>query len=332
MTAERGLNADEAANLFGPLEKASSVLVAVSGGADSMALLLLLSEWVKGRDARLTAATVNHCLRSTSEDEARKVARFAKSLGVRHKVLVWTDDKPASGIEEAARAARYRLLVGQARKTGASHLVTAHTLDDQAETVLMRLAAGSGPSGLAGMREESLREGVVHLRPLLTIPKTQLIATLQARGIDWCEDAMNRDPRFARPRLRAAREILESEGLTAGRLGLFARRMERMNRAVEKLAAVAWSDAVRQDGARTVLDGDVLLALPEEIALRVLVRAIGQHAAHAPDRLARSEALFEAVRDALAERKSLGRTLAGAKIAVRAGEVTISPAPPRRFA
>ena len=332
MTAERGLNAGEAANLFVPLEKASSILVAVSGGADSTALLLLFSEWVKGRDARLTAATVNHCLRSGSDDEARKVARFAKSLGIGHNVLEWNDDKPVSGIEEAAREARYRLLVDRARQIRASHLVTAHTLEDQAETVLMRLAAGSGPSGLAGMRPESPREGLVHARPLLGIAKARLIATLRERGITWSEDEMNRDPRFARPRLRAARQVLEAEGLTAARLGLLACRMARMNRAIEKVAAAAWSDAVRQNDTRTVLDGAVLLALPEEIGLRVLVRAIGRHADREPDRLARAEALFEAVRVALSEEKSLGRTLAGAKIAVRAGKVTVSPAPPRRFA
>lgn len=330
MTAERELNREEAAALFAPLENASGLLVAVSGGADSTALLVLLAAWAGESGIPLLAATVDHRLRPGSGAEARKVAALARKLGVRHRVLVWDEAKPGTGLEEAARKARYGLLAAAARKFGASHLATAHTLDDQAETVLMRLAAGSGPSGLAGMRPTSLRDGLVHVRPFLSVPKMRLVATLRARGIGWSEDEMNRDPRFARPRLRAARKVLESEGLTAERLGLFARRMARMSDAVERLAATAWAEACHQEEGRTVLDGAVLLALPEEIGLRVLIRAVGRHASQAPGRLARSEALFEEVRDALSRGKTLGRTLAGAKIAVRGGNVSVAPAPPRR--
>jgi tRNA(Ile)-lysidine synthase len=330
MAAEQGLNAEEAAHAFAPLEDAECVLLGVSGGADSTALLVLAAEWAEQRNLRLCAATVDHGLRPGSAAEAKAVGVLAKHLGVGHRVLVWTGDKPDTGVEEAARTARYALLEREAEKTGATHLATAHTRDDQAETLLMRLAAGSGPAGLAGMRGRVKRGGVVHVRPFLDVPKTRLVASLKERSVDWFEDETNGDGRFARPRLRGAREVLEREGLTAERLSVLAGRMARMADAVERVAAAAWPEAARREDGRTILEGAVLLALPEEIALRLLIRAVDGHADQPPDRLARSEALFASVRDALTAGKEVSRTLAGAKIAVRGGRVTVTAAPPRR--
>lgn len=330
MLSEPGLNVEEAELLFVPLDGARHVLAAVSGGADSTALLVLLAAWAKPRGMKISAATIDHGLRAESKTEAKQVAALAKQIGVPHRVLVWTGDKPAGGIEEAARAARYALLGAHAQKIGATHLVTAHTEDDQAETLLMRLAAGSGPAGLAGMRTSMRRGAVVHVRPLLGIAKARLIATLKERGVGWSEDAMNLDGRFARPRLRAAREVLSAEGLTNERLAVLASRMARMNDALERVAAAAWPEAARQEGVKTVLDGRVLLSLPEEIGLRLLVRAIGGHSDQTPDRLRKNEALYYAVRAALTEDRTAARTLAGAKISVARGQVTVSAAPPRR--
>lgn len=330
MAAERGLNAEETAYAFTACEAAKCILLAVSGGADSTALLMLASEWAKTSKVKLAAATIDHGLRPSSAAEAKKVAALAKQLGVPHRILVWKDAKPKTGIEEAARAARYALLDEAAKKAGATHLATAHTQDDQAETFLMRLAAGSGPAGLAGMRAVRRRGALMHVRPFLDVPKARLVASLMERGIPWFEDESNKDSRFARPRLRAAREVLEGEGLTAERLSVLARRMGRMADAVDKVAAAAWAEAARQESNKTVLDGAVLLALPEEIALRILIRAVGGHADQEPDRLSRSEALLSGVLEALRTGQTLGRTLAGAKISVRAGEVEVTAAPPRR--
>lgn len=141
---------------------------------------------------------------------------------------------------------------------------------------------------------------------------------------------MNADARFARPRLRAARDILAAEGLTNERLAALAARMARTNDALDRVAAAAWPEAARQEGTKTVLDGRILLSLPEEIGLRLLVRAIGGHADQMPDRLRKNEAAYDAVMDALRAAKSTARTLAGAKIAVGRGQVTVSVAPPRR--
>jgi len=330
MAAEQGLNSNETARAFASFEDAASVLLGVSGGADSTALLVLAAEWAGARKVRLCAATVDHGLRPESAAEAKAVGALAKRLGVEHRTLTWKGEKPATGIEEAARAARYALLDEAAKKIGATHLATAHTREDQAETLLMRLAAGSGPAGLAGMRAWVKRDGVVHVRPFLGVAKARLVASLKQRGVDWSEDETNRDARFARPRLRAAREVLEREGLTAERLSVLAGRMARVTDAMERVAAAAWPEVAHREDGRTVLDGGVLLALPEEIALRVLIRAVDGHGDQPPDRLARSEALLGAVREALRAGLEVSRTLAGAKIAVRAGRVTVTAAPPRR--
>src|SRR5262249_30876821 len=145
--------------------------------------------------------------------------------------------KPATGLQEAARAARYRLLATAAVRAQARCILTAHTLDDQAETVLFRLARGSGLGGLAAMaqigRVPDSAGGIMLARPLLVLPKSRLIATLERAGIDFADDPSNRDPRFARARLREVMPALAREGLDARRLALLAQRMRRADAAIE---------------------------------------------------------------------------------------------------
>lgn len=150
----------EAGAAFEGLSGEAALLVAVSGGPDSVALLALLAAWAQlpGRPA-LHAATVDHGLRRESAEEATAVAGLCAKLGVGHATLRWEGAKPASGVQAEARRARYALLANEARRLGGAALVTAHTLDDQAETMLMRLAHGSGPSGLVGMRERARSMG-----------------------------------------------------------------------------------------------------------------------------------------------------------------------------
>src|SRR5262249_36768196 len=157
------------------------------------ALMLLAQRWRRRRTRgpELIVATVEHGLRRGSRAEANAVGALARKLGLSHEILAWRGTKPKTGIEAAARAARYRLVAPLARRPGAGAIATAHPLDDQAETVLMRLAAGSGPAGLAGMRPRDLRHGVVLLRPLLGLRKARLLATLARAGIKWADDPMN---------------------------------------------------------------------------------------------------------------------------------------------
>jgi tRNA(Ile)-lysidine synthase len=313
---------DEAAALLARAFGGSGhVLLAVSGGADSTALLILAAEW---RDApRLTVATVDHGLRPEAASEAAEVADLARRLGFPHSILA-APVSSGTRIEAAARDARYSALNAHARTIGADAIATAHTLDDQAETVLMRLAAGSGPTGLAAMREVTMRDGLRHLRPLLDIPKARLVATLAARGIGWSEDAMNSDPRFARARLRAAQGALAAEGLTARRLGRFAARMARAEAAIEHAVDQAAAAHVAID-ARSRLVISAFAGLPDEVLLRLLARLIGQ-AGGGELRLERLERLLGRV---LGESEGAA-TLAGAKIVWRKDAIVVSAAPPRR--
>ena len=189
---------------FDPFEAEPAVAVAVSGGRDSLALALLTHEWVAARSGRIVALIVDHGLRSGSGEEAASTCTLLKSLGIEAVVLFWSGPKPRSGLQAAARTERYRLLSGECRRRGILHLLLAHHADDQAETVTMRAARGSGPDGLAGMAALVERPDVRLLRPLLAVPRERLTATLLARGVPWIDDPSNADLRFERARLRAA--------------------------------------------------------------------------------------------------------------------------------
>jgi tRNA(Ile)-lysidine synthase len=151
------VSAAEARTLFASLRSAPALLLAVSGGPDSTALMMLAARWRAALKTgpKLFAVTVDHGLRADSAGEARAVSRLARQLDIRHRTVRWIGSKPETGLQEAARAARYRLLAAAARLAGAAHILTGHTLDDQAETVLLRMARGSGMTGLAAMARET---------------------------------------------------------------------------------------------------------------------------------------------------------------------------------
>ena len=161
------ISQSEAKVLFADVKSAKALVLAVSGGPDSTALMVLAARWRKAlkRGPELIAVTVDHGLRAEAKREARVVARLAKELGIAHRTLRWTDAKPKAGIPQAAREARYRLLAQAAHRAGASHVLTAHTRDDQAETVVMRLARGSGITGLAAMRRVAVIPGRPEVEP-----------------------------------------------------------------------------------------------------------------------------------------------------------------------
>ncbi|MEH3146394.1 MAG: tRNA lysidine(34) synthetase TilS [Methylobacterium frigidaeris] len=306
-------------------------VLAVSGGPDSIALMgcaALLPPRVP-----VLVATVDHGLRAASQPEAEAVAAAAARLGLAHRRLAWTGPKPATGLQDAARDARYALLADLAAEVGAASILTAHTLDDQAETVLIRLCAGSGPAGLAGMAPARPLGGTTLARPFLDLSKARLVATCRARGWEFVQDPSNRDPRFARARMRALLPGLAAEGLTAGRLARLATRLRRDGAALD-LAAAEAGLRLRQEGpdrrGRTVLDGPGFLALPEAVALRVLGREIAAVAGPGRLRLERLETLLAGVRRALTEDVALRRTLGGALVTVAGPRLTLTTAPPRR--
>jgi len=330
------VSAAESQSLFAGLERAPALVLAVSGGPDSTALLALAARWRGSLDRGpgLTAVTIDHGLRRESARDAHAVKQLASRLGVHHRTLRWTGAKPETGLQEAARAARYRLLAAAARRARASHILTAHTLDDQAETVLIRMARGSGVTGLCAMARETALDGLILARPLLDIPKSRLIATLEANGLPFADDPSNRDPRFLRARLRRLMPQLAEEGLDARRLALFANRLRRAEATVEgavDAAAKAMSDGSWNDGGPIALDAQKFRNLPAEAGLRLLGRAIGRCGDEGPAGLAQLEALYAALASAMmATAPRLRRTLAGALVTLAGGTLRIERAPPRR--
>ncbi|KRE16070.1 hypothetical protein ASE66_09885 [Bosea sp. Root483D1] len=316
------LTGADAAVLFRSLAGEDALVVAVSGGPDSVALLALLAAWAGQSRPRLLAVTVDHGLRPEAAQEALMVGELCAGLGVEHRTRRWLGDKPQTALQEKARAARYALLAEEARASGATAIVTAHTADDQAETLLMRMAAGSGLAGLAGMAPRSAVNGIVLARPLLGIAKSRLVATCQASGLSFVRDPSNDDPRFTRIRWRRLLPELAEAGLTAGRLGQLANRLARADEALDRLAlrALAAVPAGEGDGQRW-FDFARLCQEPEEIVIRSLALALAaaqdsDAEAEVPLRLARLEDCTRALIAATREGRALRRTLGGFRLSL----------------
>jgi len=385
------ISAQHAKRLFADWKAAPAIVLAVSGGPDSVALMWLAARWRRtlARGPRLVAVTVDHGLRAEAKAEARDVKRLARALDLPHRTMRWTGAKPKTGLPAAARAARYRLLAQAARASGATHILTAHTRDDQAETLLLRLLRGSGIAGLAAMARQSERDGVLLARPFLHVSKSQLIATLKKAKLGFADDPTNRDLNFARPRIRTLMPVLAAEGGDTRNLARLASRLARANQAVEVLVdgaerylALRDREASRpQPGAGAkafkakifdaktfdaktfdaktfdarIFDAEAFVAMPEEIRLRLLKRAIDRFGHEGPAELGKVEALLEAVDRAVAESRSarlpslgqsspgqsslgqsspgqsrLKQTLAGALVSLIDGRIRVEPAPPRR--
>lgn len=294
---------DELGGLFdGSLGRFRVLVLAVSGGADSTALLHLVARWLArsaNRRPVVLAATFDHGLRTESGAEAAWVADQARALGLTHRTLVWSGLKPKSGVQAAARKARYDALGVLANdimgETVPAAVVTAHHLEDQAETVLMRMARGSGLDGLSGMAAVRWLEAgrVAIVRPLLGVGKDRLRATLEAGGLAWREDPSNQDPAFERIQVRRAMTTLAELGVTPQALGLVARRIARGRDAVDDMVVVAEKRVLTLNGgAFARLSRGGFKRLPEEVRVRILARVLfafgGQDS---PPQLSQVEAL-----------------------------------------
>lgn len=352
----------ELAALFSGFECSPALVLAVSGGPDSTALMWLAARWramLKSKP-KLIAVTVDHGLRQEAKAEAQAVAKLARKLGVTHRTVRWTGRKPKTGLQQAARAARYRLLAEAARKAGAGAILTAHTLDDQAETVLIRMARGSGVTGLGAMHGEvplpfaqrassplkgggeeersargegTAKHQLLLIRPLLDLPKSRLIATLETAKIPYARDPSNRDPRFTRARLRALMPELAREGLDAGRLALLARRLKRADAAIEAAVDRATAELTVNSSipGAVAFDAPGYARLPGEIGLRLIGRVVAAVGDEGPVELAKLEAL----KDALDAAQKVGnarfrRSLAGAVVTLKGPRIVVEMAPPRR--
>ena len=329
---EHPVSSQEAAELLNPLRLYRHVGLAVSGGGDSMSLMWLAAQWAgqTQQPPQLTVLSVDHGLRPGSAEDATWVGEQAETLGMAGAMLQWQGPKPTTGVQARARQARYDLLIGWCLDHGAGALVTAHSLEDQAETFLMRLARGSGVDGLSAMRparEEGSGDRSAILRPLLGVPRARLRSTLVAAGVRWLDDPSNRDPRFERVRWRKTLARLDQEGLAPAMIALSARRLARASQALEHATSKLEADVVEQDAKQASFRLAAVQDAPEELMLRLLKRLIMRYGASGePPELAALERLGEWITEGV----SGGRTLAGCRITRRKDAVRIRREDPRR--
>ncbi|WP_224703466.1 tRNA lysidine(34) synthetase TilS [Devosia aquimaris] len=261
--------------LFAGVAEQARIGLAVSGGADSLALMLLAARWATGRGVRprLKVYSVDHGLRPEAADEVAMVLSVAQSLGLDAQGLVWAGPKPASGVQEAARQARYGLMADAMARDGISVLLTAHHCDDQAETVLMRLAHGSGVDGLKGMTPFARMGTITIHRPLLGVESTALHALVREAGLTPAADPSNGDPHYERVRWRQAMPELARLGLDAATLALFAERMGEVDVALTQMSDACFAELVTLDGF-----GSARIALAPfiELGAAVSTRILGR--------------------------------------------------------
>jgi tRNA(Ile)-lysidine synthase len=282
-----------------------------------MALMHLLADWTRSRQgAAPVILTVDHGLRAESENETAKVAAWARKQGLAAHVLRWRGAKPQTGIEEKARKARYRLLGEWCAANGVNHLFVAHTLEDQAETFLLRLGRGSGVDGLSGMKPRAAFPirgfpALELLRPLLDFRRAELRAYLAARSAGWLDDPMNVEERFFRARLRKLLPVLDAAGLPTARIAEAAKHLARAREALDLATEHFLAHYARLDRNFAVLDSFELAKLPGEIGLRALSKLLMNFmgATYRP-RFEKLQNLF----DAIIGGDFAARTLAGCRI------------------
>ncbi len=255
-------------SLVGP---EGTIGIAVSGGPDSLALLLLAAEV---RPLEIEAATVDHGLRAESAAEAEMVAALCEHMGVPHRTLTarWAT-KPEAALQERARIMRYRLLAEWARERGLTAILTAHHLDDQAETLLMRLSRGAGVKGLAGMRRVTRVPGatVSLVRPLLGWRHAELEAVCAAAGVEPVQDPSNDDEQFERVRIRNA--LAQAEWVDPAAVAASAAHLAEADGALRWATTLEWQRAVSMDSGQIVYRPT---DAPREIRRRIVRRAVLQ--------------------------------------------------------
>ena len=272
-------------NILPPIT--NKIAVACSGGSDSMALTLLAHEHFPN----LVALTVDHGLRAEAAAEAHQVGKWLKKHNIEHHILKWQGEKPSSNIQETARKARYKLLTDYCKKHDIKYLLVAHTLDDQAETFMLRLARGSGVDGLAAMSSISTMNNITILRPLLEVKKAELVKFLASKNQEFVNDPSNENTAYDRIKVRKLLPELEKLGLTPERLAKTAENMQRARQFLEQETQKFISEH-----CEVIPEGSAIIKhLPDsdEIALRVLthfLKIIGKN--QVPARLNSLELLY----------------------------------------
>ncbi len=249
--------------------------IAVSGGSDSLALLVLSAAWAHETKRSIAVVTVNHGLRAEAGDEADSVARLCREMGLAHDILHWQDWDGDGNLQNAARNARKALISRWAQQRGIETVLTGHTKDDQAETFLMRLARGSGVDGLAAIHPIQRADNIVWMRPLLSLGRHDLRGLLQAEGLIWAEDPSNDDRRFTRVRFRQAQAELEELGLGIDVLAQTAERLQSARQALEiATQTLAHEIAQPRESGSVRLQIAPLRAAPAELQYRLVAHSL----------------------------------------------------------
>lgn len=305
-----------AADLGALHDNSDKIGIALSGGPDSLALLLLAHAV---RPGQIEAATVEHGLRKESRTEAEAVAAVCRSLDAPHAILParWPTP-PGSSIQAQAREERYALLAEWAAARSLGAVATAHHADDQAETLLMRLARGAGIAGLSGARPSRVLSGGIRLiRPLLGWRKAELGVVVASSGLRPSDDASNRDERFDRVKMRGW--LANAEWLDAARIAASAANLREADDALD------WSLGRLLDERLTHSDDAIQIdpsGLPREYQRRMLLAAFDRLGAATP----RGGEIIAAL-----DRLRMGETLTLSELKLHGGERwRLTPAPPRR--
>jgi len=317
----QAVSADEARQLFAALEFADAALLAVSGGSDSMALMWLAARWARGTSwpGKLHVAVVDHGLRPEAADEACFVEEQAQQLNLPVRMLKWDGPYPKTGISAAAREARYALMAEVCRAHEAV-LVTAHTQDDQAETMLMALARGAGVNGLSAMQPVSIMNGVTLLRPLLGFARERLRATLRMAGVSWIDDPTNEEEKYERVRVRKGLAVLAGLGVSGRDFACSSARLLRAREALDHGARALMRDCVVHEPS-----GFVRIALKpfvdafEETQLRMVLAVIKTYGGGMEQGLSGAEALL----NWMVAGTTRARTFAGCRIVRRREEFVV---------
>ncbi|HSG93969.1 MAG TPA: tRNA lysidine(34) synthetase TilS [Afifellaceae bacterium] len=315
------LLADPAA-LFADLEGARGLVIAVSGGPDSTALMALVAAWPERPPALVV--TVDHGLRREAADETALVAANAEKLGLPVQIVAAGPVDGRGNLQATARAARYSLLVEAARAAGHDTIVTAHHRNDQAETFLLRLARGSGVYGLAAMAPITRLDGLTLARPLLDVSRQALLAVAQASGLAVVDDPTNADMRYDRVRMRQLLPLLADHGLTVEQLSETASRLGRAAEAIDGEATRILELAVTTDEFGVAhCDPTLFRAIHREVGLRAIARLL-QAVSGSPYTPALKP--LERLYATIADRRSgpVRRTLHGTTVAISPDRFTVS--------
>jgi len=299
------------ANL-GPFPDNPVIAVAVSGGPDSMALVLLMAEWAADKGGKVVALTVDHGLRAESKSEALQVGAWLHPYKIDHHILSWTAPKPVSGIQEEARNARYALMGQWCAEHSILYLALGHQLQDQAETFLLRVRQGSGLDGLSAMAPVRQTRDVCLIRPVLGISRDRLIATLMSKGQEFVDDPSNANSRYERVRMR---HLIADLGLSSEGLFELTQVLGRARKAMEDLVERADSLLVSYHSMGfAVVDGDGLVEAPYAIGIRVLSRVVQRIGGQPyPPRGDRLDRLY----------KAQSGTLAGCRVVKKPGNILV---------